>query len=71
MQEKGAREPMRTEFEKSQRQNKMVKKIMELMEEEQFTKGEAELLPESLRIALLKNSERIEKEQPFAIYKES
>ena len=38
---------LRTEFDKSQRQNKMVKKIMKLMEEEQFTKGEAELLPES------------------------
>lgn len=61
---------MRTEFDKSQRQNKMVKKIMELMEEEQFTKGEAELLPESLRNALLKNSERIEKEQPFVVYRE-
>ncbi len=60
---------MKTEFEKGQRQYQMVKKVMEMMEEAQFTKGEAEELPKSLEKALLKNSERIEKEQPFAIYK--
>ena len=60
---------MKTEFEKGQRQYQMVKKVMEMMEEAQFTKGEAEGLPKSLEKALLKNSERIEKEQPFAIYK--
>ena len=42
---------------------------MEMMEEAQFTKEEAEELPKSLEKALIENSERIEKEQPFAIYK--
>ncbi|MFQ7031977.1 MAG: hypothetical protein ACLRRJ_03450 [Clostridium sp.] len=60
---------MRTGFEKGQRQRQMVKKIMEMMEEAQFTKEEAEELPKSLEKALIENSERIEKEQPFAIYK--
>ena len=60
---------MRTGFEKGQRQRQMVKKIMEMMEEAQFTKEEEEELPKSLEKALIENSERIEKEQPFAIYK--
>lgn len=60
---------MRTGFEKGQRQRQMVKKIMEMMEEAQFTKEEAEELPKFLEKALIENSERIEKEQPFAIYK--
>ena len=60
---------MRTGFEKGQRQRQMVKKIMEMMEEAQFTKEEAEELPKSLEKALIENSERSEKEQPFAIYK--
>ena len=62
---------MFTEFQKSQRRNKMIRKIMEMMEAEEFTRGEAEAIPQALELAIKKNSERAEKEKPFAIYREN
>lgn len=57
-----------TKIRKMQRQHEIIKTIMKLMVEKEFTVGEAEELPEALSEELKRNSERLEKEKPFAIY---
>lgn len=58
-----------TDIQKRQRQLKVINAVMQLMVEEAFSVGEAEELPEALSEELRRNSERFEKEKPFAIYK--
>lgn len=57
-----------TKLHKMQQQREMIKTIMKMMAEKGFTVGEAEELPEALSEELKRNSERFEKEKPFAIY---
>lgn len=51
-----------------ERQLALIRKIMEMMVKENFTVEEAEALPEALSEELKKNSERLEKEKPFAVF---
>ena len=61
---------MKTTIEIQQRQLKMIKTVMALMEEECFSIMEAEAFPYALSEELRLNSERLEKEKPFAVYKD-
>ena len=47
----------------------LVEETMVEMEKRKFTTEEAEEFPEQLKRAIKRNSERFEKEKPFAIYK--
>lgn len=60
-----------TEVEKIQRRATIVRSIMNLMVESGFTVSEAEQVPGALSSELRKNSERWEKEKPFAVYLDS
>ena len=60
-----------TEVEKIQRKATIVRAIMNLMVDNGFTVGEAEQIPGALASELRKNSERWEKDKPFAVYHDS
>lgn len=50
-------------------QLKMIKEVMKTMEEQGITIREAEDFPRAFAEELKKNSERFEKERPFAVYR--
>ena len=52
-----------------ERQLKMISEIMADMEKQGVTIREAEDFPRAFAEELKKNSERLEKERPFAVYK--
>lgn len=52
-----------------ERQLKMIREVMKSMEEQGITVREAEDFPRAFAEELKKNSERFEKEKPFAVYK--
>jgi hypothetical protein len=52
-----------------ERQLKMIREVMKSMEEQGVTVREAEDFPRAFAEELKKNSERFEKERPFAVYR--
>lgn len=52
-----------------ERQLKMIRELMKSMEEQGVTVREAEDFPRAFAEELKKNSERFEKERPFAVYR--
>ena len=66
---KGFTEKQMKEIEEEKTKKQLIKDVMLEMEKRRFTTGEAEEFPNKLAEALKKNSERFEKEKPFAIYK--
>ena len=54
--------------EKDKKKRELITEVMEEMANREFTVGEAEKFPELLKEALQRNSERFEKEKPFAIF---
>ncbi|MBQ5675767.1 MAG: hypothetical protein IIV45_11955 [Lachnospiraceae bacterium] len=51
-----------------ERQKELISLVMDEMVKRDFSVREAEKFPKALKEALQKNSERLEKEKPFAIF---